>query len=95
MTGLPEHEEIAYSELRVGDVILPWNVEEIVVVGTWTVSAIGPIPLRPELEYQTDRGPGWTRVNLDCRVKIRKRLSADELRATVQGAGTVATDPVR
>lgn len=86
MTELPEYEEIDYSELRVGDVILPWNVEEVVVVGTWTVSAIGPIPLRPQMEYQTDRAPGWTRVHLDWRVKIRKRMSVEEQHRTIRGA---------
>lgn len=94
MTELPEYEEITYAELKQGDVILPWNVEDIWLNGTWTVTLIGPVPLRDQIEYQTDR-TGWTRVTASDHVRVRRRLLPHELERLVRDpAGTVVADPV-
>lgn len=82
MTELPEYEEITYGELRQGDVILPWNVEDAWRNGTWTVTLISPVPLTSQIEYQSDR-TGWTRVNASDPVRVRRRLPLHEMRRLV------------
>ena len=77
-TDLPDYEETTYGQLRTGDVILPWNVEDVAINGEWTVTLIGPVPLRNQVEYQTNRTTSWTRVESDVRVRIRRRLPAAE-----------------
>lgn len=80
MGEMPAYEEITYGELRVGDVILPWAPEDVVINGDWRVTLLGPVPQRPELvEYQDNRNPYWRKVRRDEPVKIRKRLTDDEL----------------
>lgn len=80
MGASPEYEQITYGELRVGDVILPWDPADVGINGDWRVTLVGTVPLRPELmEYQDDRNPHWRRVRRDERVKIRMRLSDADL----------------
>lgn len=76
LVARPDYEEITWGEIRVGDVILPWNVEEVEVVGSWTVTLVGPVPLKPQVEYQSDRTPYWTRRDVDLPVRIRRRVLA-------------------
>lgn len=88
MPEAPDWEQTTYGDLRAGDVILPWNVEDVAINGEWRVTGIGPVPLRSQVEYATDRNPGWTRVEEGVPVRIRRRL-ADTERAKVLGVGQV------
>jgi len=82
MGAQPDWQETTYGDLRVGDVILPWD-GEVAVTGTWTITLIGPVPLKQFVEYQTDRTPHWRRMHVAERVRIRRRYDKNELDAII------------